>query len=50
MSDSVRHGLVCPFDGLPCEAVSSCDEILYVLYGLRQEWHCSRAAANGVTK
>lgn len=41
---------VCPFDGLPCEIVSSCDEILLVLYGVEPEWYCSRAVLKVVKK
>jgi hypothetical protein len=41
---------MCPFDGLPCEIVSSCDEILFVLHGFPPEWYCSRAVLKVVKK
>lgn len=41
---------VCPFDGLPCEIVLSCDEILFVLHGFPPEWACSRAVLKVVKK
>ena len=39
---------VCPFDGLPCDIVSSCDEILFALYRVEPEWHCTRAVVRVV--
>jgi hypothetical protein len=45
---------VCPFDGLPCEFVDSCDDVM-ILYWESQGWtgfdtengeHCSRAIAS----
>jgi hypothetical protein len=36
---------VCPFDGLPCDYVDSCDDVLELLFGVDTEdgSHCSRA-------
>lgn len=36
---------LCPFDGLPCEFVDSCDDVLSLLSGLRvvEGSSCSRA-------
>jgi hypothetical protein len=34
---------VCPFDGLPCAYVSSCDDVIYVALGEFDEVVCSRA-------
>lgn len=50
MSRSRCSGSLCPFDGLPCEIVSSCDEVLLVLYGVKPEWYCSRAVLKVVKK
>jgi hypothetical protein len=44
---------LCPFDGIPCEIVSSCDEVMFVRFarfGFKPEWHCSRAVVRGVKK
>ena len=44
-SNSVRPVNVCPLDGLPCEYVSSCDEVLAWRFGvvLGEAPSCSRA-------
>jgi hypothetical protein len=34
---------LCPFDGLPCEFVSSCDDVIYVAFGQPHMVVCSRA-------
>jgi len=34
---------LCPFDKLPCEFVSSCDEVLALNFGLPLPLQCSRA-------
>jgi hypothetical protein len=41
---------LCPFDGIPCEIVSSCDEVLFVRFGFKPEWHCSRAVVKGAKR
>ena len=43
-SKSVRSVDLCPFDGLPCKYVGSCDEVLRLYWGVGDvEWSCSRA-------
>ena len=34
---------ICPFDGLPCEYVSSCDDVMALTFGLVLPFKCSRA-------
>lgn len=34
---------LCPFDGLPCEFVGSCDDVIYVALGDFGKVVCSRA-------
>jgi len=41
---------VCPFDNLPCEFVSSCDEVLALNFGLLLPLRCSRAVVKVVRK
>ena len=33
MNKAVRSVDVCPFDGLPCKYVSSCDDVLSLVFG-----------------
>ena len=49
---SVRSVDVCPFDGLPCEHVSSCDDVLTLRFGvvLGEGASCSRAVFKAVKK
>lgn len=35
----------CPFDGLPCEYVGSCDEVMALNFGFVLPCRCSRAVA-----
>jgi hypothetical protein len=44
---------LCPFDGMPCEIVSSCDEVMFVrfgFFGFKPEWHCCRAVVKGAKR
>lgn len=40
---AVRSVDCCPFDGLPCEHVSSCDDVMALTFGLVLPFKCSRA-------
>ena len=33
----------CPFDGIPCSHVESCDDVVAVLFGEVPSFSCSRA-------
>jgi len=41
---------VCPFDGLPCSYVHSCDEVLALSFGLPLPLRCSRAVVKAGRK
>ena len=44
MNKSIRSVDLCPFDDLPCEYVSSCDDVLILRFGVvLGESTCSRA-------
>jgi len=34
---------LCPFDGLPCPHVDSCDAVLTLAFGVGSDFACSRA-------
>ena len=36
---------VCPLDKKPCGFVSSCDDVLSLVFGLREGFSCPRAVA-----
>ena len=40
----------CPFDGLPCEYVSSCDDVMALTFGLVLPCKCSRAVVKARKK
>jgi len=40
---AVRSVSLCPFDGLPCEHVDYCDDVVALVFGLVLPCECSRA-------
>jgi len=50
MSKAVRSVSLCPFDGLPCDHVSSCDDVMELIYGLVLSFNCSRAVVKAGKK
>jgi len=40
---AVRSVDLCPFDGLPCEYVNSCDDAMELAWGLVLSFNCTRA-------
>jgi len=47
---AVRSVSLCPFDGLPCEFVESCDDVIALLFGLVLPFNCSRAVVKAGKK
>jgi len=41
---------VCPFDGLPCEFVGSCDDVIDFVFGEVPKYRCSRAVLKNTRK
>lgn len=41
-SKLARSVSVCPFDGLPCEYVDSCDDVMFLCLGFVPDFVCSR--------
>lgn len=50
MSKAVRSVDLCPFDGLPCDYVSSCDDVMELVHGLVLSFKCSRAVVKAGKK
>jgi len=41
---------VCPFDGLPCEFVSSCDDVIDFAFDEVPKYRCSRVVLKNTHK
>jgi hypothetical protein len=48
--DVAVEGKICPFDKLRCDYVSSCDEVLSLIFGLDLPKECPRAIVRRCSK